>query len=273
MLFLGPVILLEGRANLLTERSKLSDEPVFHSLAVLDARAGELIFGLDARFAYDDSGSIISIAGSTKAYFNFNDPSLWYLYIGEKEPISKRIQADIFNIFEANSWFMIDPNRIDTGTWVGWIWEGKFEIVNITIVAWIEGGAILSFNPLQFHGELKAYGLLAVNVLGFGFALELKAHVEADVDKPFRLLAGLSFRLDLPWPFDDVQVDFSVYLGETRIKWPPLPEAATRSCDRALQVHRKLAACAEESANLSQQIFPSCPDGCSSSHYILLPSP
>jgi hypothetical protein len=221
----GPVILLEGRANLLTERSKLSDEPVFHSLAVLDARVGELLFGLDARFAYDDTGSIIEIAGSSKAYFNFNNPESWYLYIGKKDPITQRIRADIFNIFKANSWFMIDPQHgLDTGTWAGWYWHGNFEIVEIIINAWIEGGAKLSFNPLHFHGELKASGSLAVNVLGFGFGLELKAHLEADVDHPLRLFVRLFFMLDLPWPFDDIQVDFSVYLGQTDIDLPTLPE-------------------------------------------------
>ncbi|MEZ4312958.1 MAG: hypothetical protein R3F14_33470 [Polyangiaceae bacterium] len=219
----GPVILLEGRANLLKERSKLSEEPAFHALAVLDARAGELLFGVDAKYAYDPKGSIIDIAGSSEMYFSFNDPTAWHLYLGKKEPVAERIQAKIFDLFRAQSWFMLDHRGLDTGMWVGFNWSGSVEIVSVSVNAWIEGGAKLSFRPVHFTGNLDLYGMLAVSVLGVGFVLELDAHVEGEIDRPSRLLAHLSFSLDMPWPFDDIRVDFDLRLGPTVVMWPPLP--------------------------------------------------
>ena len=57
IVFPGPIILLDGAANLLKERAELSEEPLFHLLAVLDNRAGSVTLGLDAKYKYDASGS------------------------------------------------------------------------------------------------------------------------------------------------------------------------------------------------------------------------
>ena len=49
IVFPGPILLLEGKANLLKDRSELhgEEEPNFRALAVLDNRAGSFLFGLD----------------------------------------------------------------------------------------------------------------------------------------------------------------------------------------------------------------------------------
>jgi len=49
LVFPGPLLLIEGRANILRERAKLSDEAIFRTLTVLDGRAGTMLFGLDAQ--------------------------------------------------------------------------------------------------------------------------------------------------------------------------------------------------------------------------------
>jgi hypothetical protein len=42
IVFPGPIILIEGKANLLKERAKLDSEPIFRALAVLDEREGRV---------------------------------------------------------------------------------------------------------------------------------------------------------------------------------------------------------------------------------------
>ena len=69
------MILLEGQANLLKERSKLTDNPLFRALLVLDVRAGNLTAGLDARYRFGSGGELIDISGSAEAYFDFVDAS------------------------------------------------------------------------------------------------------------------------------------------------------------------------------------------------------
>src|SRR5204863_293842 len=55
LLFPGPVFMLDGRCNFLKTRAKQKDseEPDFHALIVLDAKAGYFLIGLDARLDAD----------------------------------------------------------------------------------------------------------------------------------------------------------------------------------------------------------------------------
>ena len=64
IVFPGPIILIEGVANLLKDRSKLTstDDPLFRALAVLDNRAGSLLIGLDVKYKYNQTR-----AGSSKS--------------------------------------------------------------------------------------------------------------------------------------------------------------------------------------------------------------
>src|SRR5262249_35754102 len=66
LVFPGPVLLIEGKANLLTERAALAGdkEPLFRALAVLDNRAGTFLIGLDAHYKYAGGGELIDIGGS-----------------------------------------------------------------------------------------------------------------------------------------------------------------------------------------------------------------
>src|SRR5215212_7484474 len=120
VVFPGPILLIEGKANLLKKRSKLDDkeeDPKFRALAVLDNRARTFLFGLDAQYKYrDKGGELIDIRGGAKAFFDFNDANAWYLHLGEKEPREKRIRAKMFyNIFEANAYLMLDASQLAMG--------------------------------------------------------------------------------------------------------------------------------------------------------------
>jgi len=220
--FPGPVILLEGKANLLKERASLGDDPVFRALAVLDFRAGDLLVGLMARYKYGDGGELIDISGSAEAYFDFQNPSRWHLYLGVKDPRERRIRAEILTLLEANSYFMLDASRLQMGAWAGYDEQWRFGPLRVTLEAWIEGGVVLSWMPVYFHGELWLHGKAELSVFGFGLGLSVDARFSADVFDPFHLLAEFSVGINLPWPLPDFDVDITLEWGPT-LEVPPLP--------------------------------------------------
>jgi hypothetical protein len=222
LVFPGPILLVQGKANLLKERSKLTDEPIFRALAVLDNRAGTFLIGLDAHYKYGDSGDLIDIRGSVEAFYSMSDANAWHLYLGMREPRSKRIQAEIFKLFQANAYWMLDARQLAMGAWLGYDKKWKFGPLSVTIEAWIEGNALLSFKPVHLSGELWLHGKAALKVFGFGASLHVDARFAAEVFDPFHLLAEFSVGISLPWPFDDIDADITLEWGPTPTN-PPLP--------------------------------------------------
>ena len=216
IVFPGPILLIEGKANLLKERAKLTDDPIFRALVVLDNRAGTFLMGLDAKYKYDDAGSLISIKGSAEAFFDFHDADKWHLYVGQKDPKEKRIQAEIFKLFHAEAYLMIDHIALATGAWIGFDKHWGFGPLSVTVQAWIQSDAILSWKPVQLHGELWLHGNAALKVFGFGISLSADARIVADVFEPFHLLGDFKVGIGLPWPLPS----FSAHIT---LEWGPTP--------------------------------------------------
>jgi len=221
IVFPGPVLMLEGRANILKARSSLSDEPVFHALAVLDARAGEFLIGLDARYRYAGKGELIDIAGGSEMFFSLSDPEAWHLWLGN-EPRDERIQAQILKLFEANGYFKLEAKRLAMGAWIGYRRSWNFRPLRVTLEAWLDGNADLSWCPPHFHGDLWLHGKAALKVWRFGTHLTADARLVTEVFDPFHISAELSVGIGLPWPLPDFDVDIELEWGPDR-KWPPLP--------------------------------------------------
>jgi hypothetical protein len=218
IVFPGPILLIEGRANLLKERATLSDEPMFRALAVLDFRAGQFLVGLDATYQYDDDGALIKIGGSAEAFFSLADPSAWHLYLGIDEPKERRIRAEIFsNLFEANTYFMLDQSSLKMGAWVGYDKDWSFGPAHVVLQAWMEGGAKLSFKPRYFQGSLDLHGNVQVSVCGVGVGLGVDAGVSAGVFDPMHIVATVSVKVDLPWPVPDFGYTLT-------LEWGPKPD-------------------------------------------------
>lgn len=225
IIFPGPIIMFEGKANLLTERSKLSDEAIFRALCVLDCREGTLVFGLDANYQYGKDAELIDIGGSTEAFFDFNDISKWHLYMGQKEPRERRLHADIISIFEADSYFMIDCNGLAMGSSIGYDVGWEFGPLKLALEAWIEGNAGVSFKPAYLYGDLNLHGKAEISIYGFGLGMSMDAVFEAMVFDPFHVLAGFALNINLPWPLPDFGVDFELEWPSDGniIGKPPLP--------------------------------------------------
>lgn len=214
IVFPGPILLLEGRANVLKQRASLDDEPIFRALMVIDGREGTITAGLDARYAIADNGELIDLHGSLEVFFDFNDLQAWHLYLGIDEPRERRIGADIFfRIFHTDSYFMVDARRVRTGAWTGIEKHWSFGPLSVDLEAWLDGKADLSFKPAYFQGALAVHGGFGVSVFGFGFHFRVGAALAAGVFDPFYIKADFHVSVGLPWPLPDFDVDFSLEWG------------------------------------------------------------
>ena len=220
VVFPGPIVLLEGRGDLLRERAELDKkgetvrEPLFRALAVLDNRADTFLIGLDAQYKYGGRGELIDIRGGAEAFFSLSDASLWHIYLGEKEPREKRISAEVFRLFEANCYFMLDANLLALGAWVGYDDSWKFGPLRVALEAWIEGNAAISWKPEHYHGDLWIHGKAELSIYGFGTSLTVDARIFADVFEPFDVHGELSVGIDPPWPLGS-------YHKTIPFEWPP----------------------------------------------------
>ncbi len=216
----GPIILLQGAASFLTKRADQKDEGKFRALAVLDGRAGNILIGLDAEYKKGSGGELIDISGSMEAFYSFNDPMAWYLYLGEKDPRSQRIRALFAKLVEADAYFMLDAHQLALGVWYGFDHGWNFGPLSVRLEAWVDGNALVSFKPTQFHGDLWLHGSVDLKAFGFGFGIVLDAKITADLFKPYHLRGEFSVGVKLPWPFKKKKVGARIVL-----EWGPRPDA------------------------------------------------
>lgn len=223
--FPGPLIMIEGRGNLLKDRKELSSggEPLFRAIAVLDEAAGEYTFGLDAFYQYDQSsGDVITIRGSVEAYYNKSNPRAWHIYLGKKDPTASRIQARIISLFQATSYFMIDAERLQMGAWIGYDQAWNPTPLSISLQAWLDANAIISSKPNHFHADLWLHAAIKLSAFGVGAGLSADAMLAADIMDPFHIKGDLSVTLELPWPLKDISKDVTLEWGPLGHP-PPVP--------------------------------------------------
>jgi hypothetical protein len=224
IVFPGPILLLQGSANILRERATFADDADFRALAVLDGRAGTLQLGLDAKYRYDDNGNLIDISGSADGFFNFNDPSAWHLNVGLDEPRDRRLTARLFKLFDSYSYVMLNSQQLAMGTWVGFQQNWTFGPLNVGLEAWIDGNARVSWKPAHFYGDLALHGSARLSVFGFGAGITVDASIKADVFDPLHIQGDFSVAIDLPWPLPDFSAGVNLEWGPQPTK-PPFPLA------------------------------------------------
>ena len=219
----GPIVLLEGKANILKERTSLDEEPTFRTLIVFDGRAGTLTAGLNAEYRFDAAnGTLIDIQAGVEAFFSFSDPDRWHVYLGERDPREKRIRAELYSLSEGTAYLMLDPRRLGLGGSIGFDKDYRFGPLSVDLEAWIEAHALLSAQPPHFTGELWLHGKVALSVFGFGLGLTADARIRADVFDPFHLVGSFRVAINLPWPLDDIGATVKAEWGPEPGR-PPVP--------------------------------------------------
>jgi len=229
----GPIILLEGRANLLTERKKLGNvdsEPTFEALAVLDNRAGQFLLNVAAQYKKDSEGRIIDIRAGAEVFFDYRRSDAWHLYLGQDEPREKRIRAAVLSLFRAESYFMLSARDLRLGFWAGFDERWEFGPLRVGLSAWVAADVAVSWKPIQVGGQLQLHGGFELSAFGFGLSIEVDARIAAQTPKPFEIVAELEVKLKLPWPLPDLEA--SVTLEWSEAGDPPWPLAlGAASCE------------------------------------------
>lgn len=222
IIFPGPILVIDGKANLFRKRTTLAEDPLFHAFAIIDKRLDTLTFGLDAHYKYASSGKLIDIAGSAEAYFNLSAADDWHLYLGQRDPRSKRIRASFLSVVEGDAYFMIDPRTLATGVSAGWGHHWKFGPLRVGLEAFLEVNATMSRKPVHWSGDAWLHGKAGLKVYGYGVDLSIDVKLGGDVSEPYHLLGELSVGIGLPWPLPDFDVDIPLEWGPDPI-FPALP--------------------------------------------------
>ncbi len=232
----GPILMLEVKANLLSDPTKLTrpNEPAtFNALVVYDGRAGSIELSIEPRYAFPDAGELIEIGGVAEAFYSFSDPRRWYLNLGRRER-EKRIRAGLLKIFEANAYLMLNHDSLELGGFIGYDARLEAGPVSLVIQSFIEAMAAVSWRPKQLKGMLQMRGKIELKVMGIGFGLGLRALLEAQVPHPFHLLAELAIEIGLPWPLPDIELEIS-------LEWSDPKPARVVSTLQSVSVEHPLA--------------------------------
>lgn len=193
----GPVIVLEGKATLVSREP--GDPYPFKILVVLDAESGTFLANVELTYLFPkNSGALLEVSGMAEVFFNFNDPGDWHLYLGQDEPESKQIRAEILSFFKASTYFMLDPDKFKMGVWIGYDFEKKYGPLKVALQAWFDGKLTLSFSPIQSKGSITLFGNVELSAFGIGVGLTVEASVEVEAPKPLGIEAKVKVTLKTP---------------------------------------------------------------------------
>lgn len=216
----GPIVMLQGAASLLTTRRspEESSQADFKALAVLDGRAGHFVVGLEAQYRQGLQGELIDIQAGSEAFFDFNDGDKWYINLGERSPLERRVRARLFKpLLEASAYLNLNSRELATGVWVGfgldWGW--------LRLAGWLDSHSALRFRPIHFSGVVWLHGGLDIDVFGMVFGFAIDAGIRGEVSEPFYLRGNFSVSIGLPWPLDDLHVGVELEWKEPGVAPPP----------------------------------------------------
>ncbi|MCB9739197.1 MAG: hypothetical protein H6747_08010 [Deltaproteobacteria bacterium] len=196
----GPVLLLEGRANLMKDLTALAKhEPMFHALATLDCNVGTLQFGLDAKWRYRDKGELVDLSGGAEAFFDFNDAGAWFVKVGKETPESARVKATLLSYFQANAFLLLDASHARFGGKVGFNIGGKYGPLQLQASLWFETITDISWSPPHLQAQVSLQGNAVAKAFGYGLSLNLAAQASVDAWRPFLVAGTASISAQVPF--------------------------------------------------------------------------
>jgi hypothetical protein len=207
VIFPGPLLLIDGKANLLEDRSKLdgTTQGQHRALAVIDRRAGTFLVNLQPTYKYDPpTGAMIQITGPAEAFFDYNHPDAWHVYIGEAQPLEKRIRARILKgLLNADAYVMLDRRGMRLGAGAGLDREYDFGRLSVALRARIEGQADVSWRPIQMDGTLSYEAVAELRAFGSSASVFVDTQLEVQTPHPYHVYGRFRVRLRTPWPLPD----------------------------------------------------------------------
>jgi len=224
----GPVISLIGKANILSPRiGAASDDADFDAMATYDGNSGTFDLTVDAQYSIP----VVLDITATAELFVGPDPSTneewWYFALG-KPPHEQRVSARIFDIFEADAYFVVSDQGLVTGTWTGFNQSWSFGPLSASVDAYLATLAAIQWAPLQIAGGIELYGNVQLGAFGIHVGLTADALLEGCAPNPFWVHGELSVQLNLPWPLPNLGATISLTWGGDNGTVPPAPLALSK---------------------------------------------
>ncbi|WP_299457978.1 hypothetical protein [uncultured Microscilla sp.] len=187
LLSLPSVFILEGKANILSQRLDLdaSNEPPFFAFLAIGDRSIEMGLGADYQLP-KNNGHIIDLYAEVQAGFFFDHPSAWYIHFGTKE---KPISARLFSLLDVRAFLMLSAKGIAVGARAEFNFDKRFGPAHVKAWLYAEVGARLSFERSQLGGHLAVGGGLEVSLWFISLGLSFDAILAAEAAKPFLIYA------------------------------------------------------------------------------------
>ena len=227
----GPILIIEGRALIFDGLTPA--EPPLRALAVIDGKEETIQFNIEAEAVLIED--MLDAYGMLEAFFDFNDLTNWHMYLGQDEPIDRRIQANVLKfkdafLFKADAYLMVDMIGSQTlrsrmGVFIGFKPPAiNFDPVTITLDAVLEGRGNVTVLPAQFSGEVNLSANIELKVFDFGLQLTAVGGVLTEGPKPLKVDAEVIVSVELPLPLGDFSetLQFSWEAPEPPEITPPL---------------------------------------------------
>jgi hypothetical protein len=184
-------ILLHARANFLKKRPSVNDTQQGALEALMVYCAGESTLSLDIVASWEVS-SVVSMSGSARAFFDFNDDEVWYLEIGRDEE-GKRVVAQALKwngewLFSAGFWFRLDAHGLVTGIQIGVDLRKEKGGFYVEVKGTGRAQMALFWEPFQWEGSLELSGRISAGYKGLSIGLRLGGLARAQVRRPFDVL-------------------------------------------------------------------------------------
>ena len=229
----GPLLLLDGKANMLRDRSALTTgEGQYKALAVIDGRAGTLLVDIQPQFKYDPiTGAMAQITGLAEVFFDFHHHDAWHLYLGQ-DPPPKRIRGLIYQLIKADAYLMLDRQGMRLGASAGVDKHYDFGALKVALKAVMAGDAAVSWRPTQLDGQLSIEGVAELRAFGCAASATIDAALAVQTPHPLKVDGDVKVKLKTPWPLPDpsAHIHFE-WAGADQTPEPPPSTVAAISAE------------------------------------------
>jgi hypothetical protein len=172
----GPDLILTGECDFVSLQPGMGDATsgAFQLMIAYDGDAETLTAAITATVGKDP---ILYASGSACAFFDFNDPSAWYLDIGTKQ---LPIQATVAKILTGSAYLDLSSNELDAGAQAGF--SGNFSAgpLKASVEAHVGFDASLTRHPLRLSGDAYLEGSVKVSAWKISVMVGLNASISMD---------------------------------------------------------------------------------------------
>lgn len=243
MLSLPDVLLLQGQANFLSERIGIDDpnDPPFFALIAITSTSIQAALGVNYKMPSegDYAGKIVKLDGVMELAFFWGNSSGWYLNVGRDMPEDKRIEARIFDLFEAYFFLMISSRGISAGAGASLSFDKTYlRAVNVKLQAYMDVRGKISFKPLQLGASIQLGGSFAIRVFGVGFGISAGTGLAAEAPRPLIISGYIYISFEILWWDFAFNVGFTWSINtDLNMDEIPILDTNTANIAKAINMH------------------------------------